>query len=288
MNKIAGSMCHTICDEQKLTYEKCTNYRSGKKVIFMQCEDCEPGKKTRVVLKTKEELGKKESLQLPFEVNGGLVPHWLQTAREIFLQTVGFNFAINLSHVDDIFSFLWGENFDKFVSNAKYPNAHYVAVQTIHALTQQLEYTFYVLYKNRSFVPKIYGTCGPAYVVEYTPAVSTYESGFSDLSLPWNFRRRAEVALGILKLLKVLKYDLHQPLHLCDVKGDNFGVRENGEITLVDTDCATFHETLYTTFFSDNCSKHETCDFFDCHGYCDVSKGKCHQVRTNNNLQVQV
>ena len=271
-------------------YEQCANYRGGKKVIFMECEDCEPGLKTRVVLKTKNELGKREALQFPKGPNNELYPHWQKTARQIFLHTVKFNFAINLSNVNDIFSFLWGENIEEYAKNAKFPNAQPVVVQTIYALIQQLEYTFYMLYKDKSFVPKMYGTCGPAYLLEYTPAVSHYESGFPTLKWLWtqSFRERAKIALEILKLLKIIENDLHQPLHLCDVKGDNFGIRENGQITLIDTDCATFQDVLYDTFFSDNCTTHHDCDFFDCYGYCDTVKGKCRQIRTNNNLQVHI
>lgn len=284
MNQIAGSMCYAICDERSLTYETCTNYRRGKKVIFMQCEGCETAQKTRVVLKTKTDLEEREVLELP-EINGVLVPDWLDTAREILIETVRSYFDMNLSHVDDIFSYLWGENFDEFVNTAGVPNAHYVAIQTIWSLVQQTEYTVNTLYKNRSFTPKIYGTCGPVYIAEFTPSVENFQSGISKWLWTWNFRGRAKVALEIMKLLKVLDYDLHQPLNLCDVKADNFGVRENGEVTLIDTDCAMFYDPLIESFFRANCSKHEDCDFFDCHGYCDGLKGQCVQVRTNNNLQ---
>ena len=290
-HKIAGSMCHTLCEEQKLVYEQCANYRGGKKVIYMNCIDCEPGLEMRVVLKTKHELAKREVMHLPKDQNGELYQYWLKPAREILKSTVKFDFAIDLSHVDDIFSYLWGENVAKYAKNTKFPKVQNVTiVQTIYALIRQLEYTFYLLHKEKSFVPKIYGTCGPAYLLEYTPAISQYESGVP--SINWlftpSFRNRAKIALDILKLLKTLDNDLHQPLHLCDVKGDNFGIRDNGEITLIDTDCATFQDNLFGTFFLDNCTSHHDCDFFDCHGYCDTVKGKCRQIRTNNNLQVTV
>ena len=281
-------MCHSLCDEGRLTYEKCTNYRHGKKVIFMQCSGCEPGQTTRVVLKTKTELERREILELPRSNDGTLIPDWSEVARSMMIGSLKSYFGIDLSHIDDLYSFLWGENFQDFVKYAKIPNAEPVAVQTIWALSQQLEYTFNLLFKNRSFVPKIYGTCGPAYISEYTPSVANLQSGVLAWMWSFNFRGRAKVALEIMKLINILDYELHQPLHLCDVKGDNFGVRENGEITLVDTDCATFHEPLYTSFFSSNCSKHEDCDFFDCHGYCDGLKKKCLHVRTNNNLQVSI
>lgn len=284
-NQIAGSMCQAICDEKRLTFEKCTNYRRGKRVMFMQCQGCEPERKTRVVLKTKSALEDREVFDLPKSEKGELYSGWFEVSKEVIVETVKSYFAVNLSHINDIYSFLWGEDFENYVNTAKVPNARYVAVQTIWALTQQLEYTFNVLYKDRSFVPKIYGTCGPVYISEFTSSVANLEFGFTSLLGSWNFRGRAKVALEIMKLLKVLEYDLHQPLHLCDVKGDNFGTRENGEITLVDTDCATFHEPLYTSFFTSNCSKHRDCDFFDCHGYCDGLTGKCLQTRTNNNLQ---
>ena len=289
--RIAGSMCHTLCEEQKLVYEQCGNYRGGKKVLYMDCMDCELGLNTRVVLKTKDELAKREFMYLPKGQNGELNQQWQKAAHEILRSNVKYNFAIDLSHIEDIFSYLWGENVGKYAKSTRFPKVQNITIaQTVYALTRQLEYTFYLLHKDKSFVPKIYGTCGPAYLLEYTPAISEYESGLPSLSwlFTQSFRDRAKIAIELLKLLKTIDNDLHQPLHLCDVKGDNFGIRDNGEITLIDTDCATFQDTLFETFFSDNCSSHHDCDFFDCHGYCDTVKGKCRQIRTNNNLQVIV
>ena len=281
-------MCPALCDEGRLTYEKCTNYRRGKKVIFMQCTNCEPGVKTRVVLKSKKLLEEYETMQLPTFRNGTLIPQWPGIARSMLTTSLKSYFGIDFSSIDNLYSFLWGKDFESFVKNSPIPNAEAVAVQTIWSLSHQLEYIFNVYLKDQSFVPKIYGTCGPAYISEYTPAVSNLEAGLFAWMWPSAFRKRVKVALEIMRLLEVFDHGLEQPLHLCDVKPDNFGVRANGEVTLVDSDCATFQEPLHISFFSGNCTSHDDCDFFDCRGYCDGLSGKCRQIRTNNNLQVCV
>ncbi|XP_060557026.1 divergent protein kinase domain 1C-like [Ruditapes philippinarum] len=79
--------------------------------------------------------------------------------------------------------------------------------------------------------------------------------------------------------------DLSEKLHLCDIKPDNFGLRDNGEVTLIDTDCALFEENLLMQFNHTNCTSHDDCDFFDCRGFCDTKTNKCLQERTNNNMQ---
>lgn len=50
----AGNMCPALCTSKKLKYNKCTNYRGGKKVLIAQCDGvCKEGSTVKAVIKSK-------------------------------------------------------------------------------------------------------------------------------------------------------------------------------------------------------------------------------------------
>lgn len=69
-------MCLVLCIFKKLKYNKCINYRGGKKVLIVQCEGvCKEGSIVKVVIKfkySKEEF-RFEFLDLEKYVNGSLI-----------------------------------------------------------------------------------------------------------------------------------------------------------------------------------------------------------------------
>ena len=193
----------------------------------------------------------------------------------------------NLSNVEDIVSFTWGVNINNYLHAQASEQTFQAVVNSVWSLSEQAEYLMFRLLHNKSFVPKVLGTCGPAYFVEYTQTLKTFENSFSVLkSIPWH--ERAKVAINLLELIHTLDTNLHQTLHFCDMKANNFGLRKNGEITAIDTDCALFHQDLLMQFNHSNCTQHSDCDFFDCLGWCDKDKGVCAVYRSNNNLQVKI
>ena len=285
--EVAGQACQPLCNKNTLHYDKCSNYKRGKKVIFLTCDACEKYGPVRVVLKTKSELTERETLELFYDEDGELTPEGFKFVVNIMHDSVKLNFGRpvdGLSERDDILTFLWGYNYDIYVKeNGR--NASSVAIQSIWSVVQQLEYTFYKIYEGYSFVPKLYGTCGPVYITEYTPPGDALKSEVSiGWSIDWSYR--AKIAVSLLKLLETIDSKLHQTLHLCDVKGENFGLNRANQATLVDTDSVFFQDSLMSQMQHSNCTQNKDCDFFDCRGLCDTITNKCLEIRTNNNLQV--
>ncbi|PIK58599.1 Uncharacterized protein C18orf51 [Apostichopus japonicus] len=74
--------------------------------------------------------------------------------------------------------------------------------------------------------------------------------------------------------------------HMCDVKAENFGVGDNLEVKVIDGDMIFSSSKMKSILEEEDCSKHSDCDFFDCEGICEVSKGRCTNRRRNFNIQV--
>ena len=186
-------------------------------------------------------------------------------------------------------------------------------INNFAVLISQEEYLFYKYYEAKPGVLKILGTCGNFYAVEYA---SSLGHQVRDMKV----NERKELALKFIDLFKSLdsiyvfkerldtnvtastgddteepppritsqkgpdtvKYRT-EPMQMCDVKLENFGLNENKQLKLIDTDM--IHTNSYL-FPAKVCSSHEDCHFFDCKSYCDPGKKRCLTQRINNNLQV--
>ena len=290
-----GSFCNKLCNTKELQYESCTNYREGKIVLFMQCKKCDSNgsnSKIKVVFKMKEQLENRSNLgefNSPKDDSVKSMDQFIEYFSKMLNNSYWYKLAKDISSVKDIMTFTWGWNIREYLTDSTLPKdkALSVAAESIWALSEQHEYLFTRLFHDQKFVPKIYGTCGPAYFVEFTQTLRKYEyEFFSRLTQPWS--ERALLAIQLIDLIVKLDNDLHLPLHLCDVKPDNFGMRDNWEVTLLDTDCSLFETDLMSQFNHSKCRSHDDCDFFDCRGYCDLKRKQCLRKRMNNNLQVNL
>ncbi|WAR12870.1 DIK1C-like protein [Mya arenaria] len=277
---VAGSLCPMLCNEKKLQYNSCLNYQGGKIVLLLGCENCNNampsgtsvGAKSQLVFKMKDTLEKRDTFALDniySNNNKDKRQAYVRMISESVRNSYNFKFFKNMSHISDIISFTWGMDANKFLEENRHnedkAQGLKALIDSVWSLSEQHEYLMYKMLQDKPYIPNIYGTCGP------------------DWNSDWN--QRAKTAVKLIDLVKELDENLHQTLHVCDVKPNNFGLRENGEVTLIDTDCAFFEKDLVQQFNFSNCTKNEDCDFFDCKGLCDISKQKCYTLRANNNLQ---
>ncbi|CAF0729418.1 unnamed protein product [Brachionus calyciflorus] len=182
------------------------------------------------------------------------------------------------------------DNFDYYLDALKNSNKEKLSsfIQSFIILTSQDEYLFYRFYQKKPGALRIYGSCGHFYMVEYAQPL-TYKVRFMN-----NINERKILALQFLDLFHNLDrtYLLHknnnnslqsQPVQMCDVKLDNFGLNHNGELRIIDTDMASSDSYLFS---SRVCRTHDDCHFFDCKSFCDLESKRCIKKRINNNLQV--
>ena len=170
--------------------------------------------------------------------------------------------------------------------NIPYPD-FVICLQLIHTD----EYVIGLLLDGYVGIPKIYGTCGGFYSVQYAgdPILSNSLSWqhFTSSLPPWN--ERALVAIEFLNVIEVFEKTPFGVLFLCDLQQSNFGVvRKNGGRFLVyaiDMDISYFEQSfqgIITT--SGSCVEDKECDFLSCSSKC--IKGECTRRLHSSNLQV--
>lgn len=160
-------------------------------------------------------------------------------------------------------------------------------MENLWPLLQENEYLMMILYENWEVFPQLIGTCGTFYAVEYVRPIETPTTvlALSDSKPEW--AKRLKLAVMILNLLQEFETDFPEPLYLCDVKINHFGLPLGGQkLKFLDLD-AIFPKSIIDRVIADgkNCEKHEDCDYFDCRSVCSKNK-RCESPVLNNNLQI--
>ena len=104
----------------------------------------------------------------------------------------------------------------------------------VWSLIQDNEYVLSKLHASLDVFPTLMGTCGGLYVVEALEPLS-YPHYLAKLSFS-QWAQRVSVALAILDLLDELENVFDQPIHLCDVKPEHFGISDFGKVKFLDLD----------------------------------------------------
>lgn len=172
-------------------------------------------------------------------------------------------------------------------------------IKNLVVLLYQEEYLFYSHFKDKPESLNISGICGNFYAVEHAESLS-HKVGLMSSS------ERFSLAKKFLRLIQNLdktylvnsisnaksledelasrgldsSQNLTEPLQVCDVKLENFGLNDRNQLKIIDTDMVRPNSYLFQAKF---CSKHEDCHFFECKSYCE--KNHCIPTRINNNLQ---
>lgn len=287
-HRVEGRLCEAICESKDIIFQKCANYRGGKVVLLAQCNGrCQEGKNVKAVIKTRRWEGHHfEPLNLGTHGNKSLTADSLKIAKTLMNDLIYSTTKVNMGSIKDIFEKLWEMDFTSFVKSARYPGADNVVIESLWKLLNQDEYLFMSVNKDSHFIPKIYGTCGGVYVMEYAPSGENLNSSPSIFTAKkGGWVERASIALQILDICQSLDIDFHEPLHFCDVKEENFGLDSKKQVKIIDTDSLFYDTSMMKDLGDPKCKSHQECDFFDCRGWCDIEKEKCVPKRTNNNLQ---
>lgn len=178
---------------------------------------------------------------------------------------------------------LYPDGYKVYIDALKTQNKPQLAmfVTNLMVLLGQDEYLFYRYFQAKPGVLKVFGSCGNYYMTEYAGDL-THEVR------SMNAEERKSLAVKFLQLVHSLDtaYLVHEhasmPMQMCDVKLSNFGLNQQGELKIIDTDTIAIDAQIYREKV---CSSHDDCDYFDCKSYCNATSGKCALKRINNNLQ---
>ncbi|XP_051910793.1 divergent protein kinase domain 1C isoform X2 [Hippocampus zosterae] len=291
----AGDMCADLCLGGLVEYKRCLYYRSGKKVMEVRWRG------RPVILKSKlENLSSYQPLgalnypqdatedSSPLDI---LLSATVEVRRWLGLTEEGED--DNDKRQEEASSLVNLSTSDKVYSRGE--------LTSLWSLLQQDEYTFLrVLQDLSAHVSKVLGSCGHFYAVESLSAGHAWDQNIFSLDqdqtaagVARSGRRGARaarhkvhrIALSFLDMVQHFDHDFTHKVHLCDVKPENFAIRNDLTVVAIDVDMAFFQPKM-EEILDQKCSSDDDCNFFDCVSSCDLSTRRCRGQRANTNLQV--
>ena len=154
------------------------------------------------------------------------------------------------------------------------------------------EFVLLSVLRGVSAIPDLYGTCGNMYAMQYATS-----DPFLEREVPLMDRRswqfRARLAIALIEMVHSLEATPYGTLHLCDVKGSNFGVvRHSGSRMLtakaIDLDLSLFGSVVEHHWRLKRCQRDSQCNFVNCRVACNTDTHICSGPMTSSNLQVMV
>ncbi|XP_030408498.1 divergent protein kinase domain 1C [Gopherus evgoodei] len=274
---LTGDLCEDLCVAQKLVYKQCLYYDRGKKVIQADW------KGQPVILKSKKEIfSSYQRLRLLDEMETQDVPE----TELLLMVALEVKNVLGLELSNTTMAPLW----------TRKRSLHWKAqVASMWSLLQQEEYIYFSLLQDFSkHVLQVIGSCGHFYAVEYLTAGHAWHKtifpledavGPSFTGTKSKMKAITDIALSFLDMVNHFDNDFSHRLHLCDIKPENFAIRNDLTVVAIDVDMA-FFEPKMRDILEQNCTEDEDCNFFDCFSKCDLRLRKCGAERANNNLQV--
>ena len=264
-------------------YQTCSNYRGGKQVLITRWHEI-----TTVFKSKRAYFQEYDSIAYPGE-KGPEPPHF-DALKSMVKDSIEFSFKITVpeDQIEDLPNTMWTRDLTKFTKrNKDDPQRFLGAYQSLYSLLQQDEYLFVKYFQTSKHIPQIYGSCGHFYAMEYLPPGKLLSpSIIKNKAYFYSWKDRVDMALGFLDLIYSFEHDFPHVLHICDVKGENFGKGDDGIIKLIDTDTVFFDPKLKDVLVNDTCKVHDDCNFFNCKGYCNLRAERCTDRRANSNIQV--
>jgi len=150
--------------------------------------------------------------------------------------------------------------------------------KSIWALLSQDEFINLQLLQTSRVLPKILGSCGHIYQVEYL--IPFRMKGYY-------MNLKAKILLHLVGTLKLFDEFLNEPLQFCDVKFENLGLSSDypKRFVIMDSDMLYTESKLHNLLTSKECTTDSECPLFDCHSKCDTTVGYC-TGRLNDNVDV--
>lgn len=274
-----GSLCKEFCSGA-LNSHICEAFHGGKEVVF----SAQFHGNSVYVKGRKSDIYKNQEENLFWKDENG-TEHFPSISEFKTIVKAHLLHNFNVTYSERVFYNLWKPPIKvESFSSTQNLLLQKLSLKTLWGLLQDPEFVTLSVFQHVDIFPELYGTCGGFYVVEELKHIQ-YPS-FVPSSNFKIFVKNVKIALGILDLLTVLDNSFGEPVYLCDVKKDHFGISDFGKVKVLDLDNVYLKSIIDRSIGETTlCEKHSDCDFFDCKGSCDLVRHKCFTGVTNNNLQ---
>ncbi|KAI9552412.1 hypothetical protein GHT06_022778 [Daphnia sinensis] len=265
--KAFGRLCEPLCNNGEISALSCEPMHKGKFAVFTALWN-----NSLIVIKSHRVKSEYIPLQWIASNSSEVFPNYEELV-EMVTQSILANFGMQKENLmNRLYPFLVDYHND--VSRELMIN--------LWQLSQDNEYVTLMINQHSHLFPKILSSCGTYYAVEYAKPISRLNIYSDRLE---DFVSRVRQAKLMLELLDELQTSFVDPIHICDVKLEHFGLL-NGRQVLLDAD-TVFPKAVVDRSVADGreCWKHSDCDLFDCRSLCNKVLNICDTPTVNNNLQ---
>lgn len=269
-----GNLCEELCQFRGITSISCQTFHMGKESVFSGLWG-----NNSIFFKLPKDPNRYTPLHWLDDTNKKMYPSEVDFSRMI-VTNVKLRFNMSVDTID--------AKKMSYVSYAQRGAVREVEMDNVWRLLQDNEYLALLLYAKFDIFPQLVGSCGSLYAVQKLHPISRYSHLMSLYDSKGEWVKRIKLSVMILDFLKQLENGLPEPLHICDVKIDHFGVtRDLKKIQYLDLD-SVHPLSIANQITGDGspCKRHSDCDFFDCRSFCNLITYKCQHGVVNNNLQI--
>lgn len=215
---LTGDLCEDLCVTQTLTYKRCLYYDQGKKVIQADWRGLP------VILKSKKEIfSSYHSLASLEEMES----QGISETELLLMVALEVKNTLGLELPNKTVGPLWKKRSPNWKAQ----------LASLWSLLQQEEYIYFsVLQDISKHVLRVIGSCGHFYAVEYLTAGHAWHStlfsvedavGASLSGIKNKAKAITQIAISFLDMVNHFDNDFSYPLHLCDIKPENFAIRND-------------------------------------------------------------
>lgn len=270
-----GLLCAPLCTSKEVESVTCHSFGSTKEAVFSL-----EWRGTRIVFKS----ASKENIQSIHWFDNGIKKYPSEKELAATISTIIRN-KLNLTLPLDTLARLTRLSPGRAEEDAELRKKE---MEDLWVLLQDNEYLLSIVYADRDVFPQLLGTCGTYFGVEYAEPFRDSSSLISMEDSKETWGKKLKTAALIMELLEELENGFKEPLYLCDIKLEHFGLVKNGvRMKYIDLN-HVYPKTLISSLFSriEECEKDEDCEILDCRSYCDKTRNRCARQVSNSNLQV--
>ncbi|XP_049873955.1 divergent protein kinase domain 1C isoform X2 [Pectinophora gossypiella] len=269
-----GNLCGDLCQASGVPSLSCHNFYQEKEAVFSGAWG-----NTSVVFKSAKRS------------NDGDLLYWLDASKKRIYPTEDDFSNMIKNQIKSKFNIVINEidahKMSYVVNSAKWPNRH-TEMENVWSLMQDNEYLALVLYDKFAVFPKLVGSCGTLYAVQKLNSISGFWHLMTMYDSQEEWLKRIRIAILILDFLMHLESGLPEPVLICNVKMNHFGVTDDFKrIMYLDLD--SVHPLSIAnrmTGDSSQCKRHSDCDYLNCRSFCNLISRRCEHGVANNNLQI--
>lgn len=261
----SGSFCDELCTVGNFKNFRCPPY-DARTTSF-------------IAVKNPEVSAIKLALNIPNELSWkDKTGTWIYPHIDVFQRMVKMHITLsyNVSLDESMISALLSQEIDE-----QKPEQ----MESIWRLFNDNNYMMGKLYEEDSVFPTVLGYCGPYYATEHIESIKPETSLKYYATIDW--AARLKFAMQIMDFLYRLESVKPEPLRLCKVESDLFGMTADKRIKY-QTARFAYSVTQIDKILSggEQCTRDEDCKHEDCLGKCNMDIKICTGIQQNNNLQI--